>query len=100
MWMERSGLPACKGEVEDAANTLRLRRNPDAQPVSRMWYRRFRDDHPELDKSILKSLDKSREAWEVAGIDDVKEWFKRLTEVITKLQIGASEIWNADQAGS
>jgi hypothetical protein len=73
MWMERSGLPACKGEVEDAANTLRLRRNPDAQPVSRMWYRRFRDDHPELDKSILKSLDKSREAWEVAGIDDVKE---------------------------
>ncbi|OBS17482.1 hypothetical protein FPOA_12112 [Fusarium poae] len=33
MWMERSGLPACKGEVEDAANTLRLRRNPDAQPV-------------------------------------------------------------------
>jgi hypothetical protein len=99
MWMERSGLPACKGEVEDAANTLRLRRNPDAQPVSRMWYRRFRDDHPELDKSILKSLDKSREAWEVAGIDDVKEWFKRLAELITKLQIGASEIWNADQAG-
>ncbi|KAF6517714.1 hypothetical protein HZS61_003275 [Fusarium oxysporum f. sp. conglutinans] len=99
MWMERSGLPACKGEIEEAANTLRLRRNPDAQPVSRMWYRRFRDDHPELDKSILKSLDKSREAWEVAGIDDVKEWFKRLTEVITKLQIGASEIWNADQAG-
>ncbi|OBS15817.1 hypothetical protein FPOA_13410 [Fusarium poae] len=99
MWMERSGLPACKGEVEDAANTLRLRRNPDAQPVSRIWYRRFRDDHPELDKSILKSLDKSREAWEVAGIDDVKEWFKRLAELITKLQIGASEIWNADQAG-
>jgi hypothetical protein len=99
MWMERSGLPACKGEVEDAANTLRFRRNPDAQPVSRMWYRRFRDDHPELDKSILKSIEKSREAWEIAGVDDVKEWFKRLTEVITKLQIGASEIWNADQAG-
>jgi hypothetical protein len=54
---------------------------------------------PELDKSILKLLDKSHKAWEVAGIDDVKEWFKRLTEVITKLQIGASEIWNADQAG-
>jgi hypothetical protein len=99
MWMERSGLPACKGEVEDAANTLRFRRNPDAKPVSRMWYRRFRDDHPELDKSILKSIEKSREAWEIAGVDDVKEWFKRLTEVITKLQIGASEIWNADQAG-
>ncbi|TXB98032.1 hypothetical protein FocTR4_00017180 [Fusarium oxysporum f. sp. cubense] len=77
MWMERSGLPACKGEVEDAANTLRSRRNPDAKP----------------------SIEKSRGAWEIAGIDDLKEWFKRLTEVITKLQIGASEIWNTDQAG-
>lgn len=99
IWMERSGLPACKVEVEDAANELIRRRNPDAKPVSRMWYRRFREDHPELEKSILKTIEKSREAWEMAGIDDVKEWYRRLAEVITTLQIGASETWNADQAG-
>ncbi|KAG5793214.1 hypothetical protein H9Q69_007728 [Fusarium xylarioides] len=59
IWMQKSGLPASKYEVKDAANTLRRRRNPDAKPVSKMWYRRFRDDHPELDKSILKAKEAS-----------------------------------------
>ncbi|EMT71756.1 hypothetical protein FOC4_g10000426 [Fusarium odoratissimum] len=38
IWMQKSGLPASKGEIEDAANTIRTRRDPHAQPVSRMWY--------------------------------------------------------------
>ncbi|KAF5564810.1 hypothetical protein FPHYL_4537 [Fusarium phyllophilum] len=99
MWMQRSGLPASKYEVEDAANTLRRRRDPDAQPVSRMWYRRFCDDHPELDKSILKAKEASRVEYEEAGVEETKQWFQRLTEVITNFEIGASECWNADQAG-
>ncbi|KAH7475435.1 hypothetical protein FOMA001_g10549 [Fusarium oxysporum f. sp. matthiolae] len=31
--------------------------------------------------------------------EETKQWFKRPDEVITRYGIGASEIWNADQAG-
>jgi hypothetical protein len=99
IWMQRSGLPASKHEIEDAANTIRSRRDPDTEPVGRMWYRRFRDDHPELDTSILKAKEAARFEYEEAGIEETKQWFKRLTEVITRYRIGASECWNADQAG-
>ncbi|KAI8413469.1 hypothetical protein FOFC_06747 [Fusarium oxysporum] len=99
IWMQRSGLPASKYEVEDAANTLRRRRDPEARPVSRMWYRRFCDDHPELDKSILKAKEAARVEYEEAGVEETKKWFQRLTEVITNYEIGTSECWNADQAG-
>ncbi|KAG7402830.1 hypothetical protein Forpe1208_v016802 [Fusarium oxysporum f. sp. rapae] len=99
IWMQKSGLPASKCEIEDAANTIRSRRDAAAQPVSRMWYRRFRDDHPELDTSILKSKEAARYEYEEAGVEETKQWFKRLSEVITRYRIGASECWNADQAG-
>ncbi|KAG8672715.1 hypothetical protein FPOAC1_006000 [Fusarium poae] len=99
IWMEKSGLPASKWEIEDAALTLRRRRDPDARPVSKMWYSRFRDDHPELAKSILKSREASRAEYEEGGVDDTKEWFQRLSDVMTKYNIGASETWNADEAG-
>lgn len=61
IWMERSGFPATKAEIEAAANILRLRRDPLAQPLSKMWHPRFRQDHPELQKTFLKSMYKSRE---------------------------------------
>ncbi|RKK90484.1 hypothetical protein BFJ68_g16437 [Fusarium oxysporum] len=64
-----------------------------------MWYRRFRDDHPELDKSILKAKEAARMEYEEAGVEETKQWFQRLTEVITNYRIGAFECWNADQAG-
>ncbi|KAF4448245.1 hypothetical protein F53441_8331 [Fusarium austroafricanum] len=64
-----------------------------------MWYRRFRDDHPELDTSILKAKEAARYEYEEAGVEETKQWFKRLDEVITRYRIGALEIWNADQAG-
>ncbi|RKK71295.1 hypothetical protein BFJ69_g11145 [Fusarium oxysporum] len=91
IWMQKSGLPASKCEIEDAANTIRSRRDAAAQPVSRMWYRRFRDDHPELDTSILKSKEAARYEYEEAGVEETKQWFKRLSEVITRYKIGASE---------
>ena len=99
VWMQRSGLPSSKYEVEDAALTLRRRRDPDAKHISKMWYSRFRDDYPELDKSILKAKEAARVEYEEAGVEETKQWFKRLTEVITNYRIGASECWNADQAG-
>ncbi|KAF4331878.1 hypothetical protein FBEOM_14340, partial [Fusarium beomiforme] len=99
IWIQKSGLPASKHEIEDAANTIRSRRDAAAKPVSRMWYRRFRDDHPELDTSILKSKEAARYEYEEAGVEETKQWFERLSEVITRYQIGASECWNANQAG-
>lgn len=99
MWMDRSGLPASKWEIEDAALTLLRRRDPEAKPMHKMWYTRFRDDHPELAKSILKSREGSRAEYEEAGVEDTKEWFERLEEAIRMKRIGASETWNADEAG-
>ncbi|RKL16968.1 hypothetical protein BFJ72_g15310 [Fusarium proliferatum] len=99
MWMQKSGLPASKSEIVDAVNTIRSRRDANAKPVGKMWYRRFRDDHPELDTSILKAKEAARYEYEEAGVEETKQWFKRLDEVITRYGIGASEIWNADQAG-
>ena len=64
-----------------------------------MWYSRFHGDHPELAKSILKSREGSRAEYEEAGVEDTKEWFQRLEEAIRMKNIGASEIWNADEAG-
>jgi hypothetical protein len=83
----------------DAVNTIRSRRDADAKPVGKMWYRRFRDDHPELDISILKAKEAARYKYEEADVEETKQWFKRLDEVITRYGIGASEIWNANQVG-
>ncbi|KAI7771374.1 hypothetical protein LZL87_013873 [Fusarium oxysporum] len=91
IWMQKSGLPASKHEIEDAVNIIRSRRDPDAVPIGRMWYRRFREDHPELDTSILKTKKAARFEYEEAGIDEAKQWFQRLAEVITRYDIGASE---------
>ncbi|CEI63597.1 hypothetical protein FVEN_g6728 [Fusarium venenatum] len=89
IWMQKSGLPASKHEIEDAANIIRSRRDPDAVPVGRMWYRRFCDDHPELDRSILKSKEDARFKYNEAGVEETKQWFKRLTEAITRYGIDA-----------
>ncbi|KAJ3453402.1 hypothetical protein MRS44_017649 [Fusarium solani] len=99
IWMERSGFPASKPEIEDAATTLLQRRNPDASPVSKMWCARFRDDHPEHEQALLKATEKSRESWEASGLHDLKQWFKQLTKAIRKYSINASKCWNTDQAG-
>ncbi|SCO91023.1 uncharacterized protein FRV6_15151 [Fusarium oxysporum] len=77
----------------------RPRMDPEAKPISRMWYRRFCDDHPEIRRAFLKAAEKSRESWETGGISNTKEWFERLTEAIVNRRINASECWNADQTG-
>ncbi|RYP51050.1 hypothetical protein DL768_003550 [Monosporascus sp. mg162] len=79
----RSEFCACSEEnlpgIEDTANTVRPRRGPDAKPVYKMWYTRFREDHPELQKTVLKAAEMSRESWETGSITDLKQWFKQLT---------------------
>ncbi|KAL5603653.1 hypothetical protein FOVSG1_006403 [Fusarium oxysporum f. sp. vasinfectum] len=89
IWMQKSGLPASKHEIVDAVNTIRSRRDPDAAPVGKMWYKRFHEDHPEFDTSILKAKEAARFEYEAASVEETKQWFKRLAEVITRYRIGA-----------
>ncbi|RYC78602.1 hypothetical protein BFJ63_vAg18523 [Fusarium oxysporum f. sp. narcissi] len=46
--------------MEDAANVLRRRRDPEAKPVVHSWYSRFCEDHPGLQKTFFKAVEKSR----------------------------------------
>jgi hypothetical protein len=39
----------------------------------------------------LKSREAARAEYEEAGVEDTKEWFKRLEDVISEYNIGASE---------
>ena len=55
--MERSGFPASKAEIEDAAITLHQRRNPNADPVNKIWYSRFYADYPKLKQAFLKAAE-------------------------------------------
>ncbi|RKL34409.1 hypothetical protein BFJ70_g8365 [Fusarium oxysporum] len=86
-WMEKTGLPASKGEIEEAATTIRRRRDPEANVVHKQWYSRFCDDHPELATAFLKAKERSRMEYEEAGIEDTKQWFKELSAVIEDLNI-------------
>lgn len=97
--MQSTGFPATKAEIEDAANSFRKRRDPDAAPVSKMWYSRWRDDHPELQKTYLKAVESSRNAWELGGITDVNDFFDRLEHAVRTFRIGGSEFWNEDEGG-
>lgn len=98
-WMERAGFPASKPQVEAAANSFRLQRDPESTPVSKAWYPQFRKDHPELRGSFLKAVEKSRKSFESTDIADMTTFFKDLEELIKTKRIGASEIWNEDEAG-
>ncbi|KAJ4175517.1 hypothetical protein NW759_17768 [Fusarium solani] len=96
---QKTGFPATRGEVEDAANSLRRKRDPKAADLSRMWYPRWRQDHPELEKATLMTIDSSRESWAVGGVDDVNLFFDRLEHAIRNFRIDSSTFWNTDEAG-
>ncbi|RFN44709.1 hypothetical protein FIE12Z_11051 [Fusarium flagelliforme] len=74
MWMDKLGLPALKWEIEDAALTLMRCCDPESREGAQAEY-------------------------EEAGVEDTQEWFQRLEEAIRMKNIGASETWNADEAG-
>ncbi|KAF5261212.1 hypothetical protein FOXYS1_8110 [Fusarium oxysporum] len=76
----------------EAANTL------DYELVIQPNMGRPRLLSDDKDKAIAKEA--ARYKYEEAGIEEIKQWFKRLDKVIMRYGIGASEIWNADQAGN
>lgn len=99
LWLQRTGLPASKFEVVDAANTLRSRRDPNAQPVSRSWYSRFLKDHPQLQKARLRPVEASRRGFEESEMQETQEFFEQLAKTIKEFRIGPSETWNEDECG-
>ncbi|KAJ3455747.1 hypothetical protein MRS44_017229 [Fusarium solani] len=99
VWLERSGFPADKRQVEEAAREIRARRGLDNVDFSKHWYRRFRERHLELKKSFIKAVDKSRKSFEASDIEDVKTYFENLQHIILNYRIGPSEIWNEDECG-
>ncbi|KAL6402723.1 hypothetical protein AUP68_14057 [Ilyonectria robusta] len=99
MWMEHAGFPASKKQVEEAANTLRLQRDPKATPLSKTWYAGLRKDHPQLRRTFLKAIEKSRKSFEAFDITDITTFYKELEDLVKTHRIGPSETWNEDEAG-
>ncbi|KAM4063562.1 DDE superfamily endonuclease [Hirsutella rhossiliensis] len=101
-WMERTGIigiPAGKEQLEAAANTIRQRRDPSSRPMSQNWLAGWRQSHPEVKKTYLKAVERARKSFEAQSVEEVNDFFSNLDETIKKFRIGASEIWNEDEAG-
>ncbi|KAH7146017.1 hypothetical protein EDB81DRAFT_794223 [Dactylonectria macrodidyma] len=99
LWMEKSGFAAEKSQVEEAALGFLHARGSEKTEISRNWYPRFREPHPELRKTFLKAVDKARKAFEASDLKDINNFFSDLKEVIYDHNIGPSEIWNEDECG-
>jgi hypothetical protein len=99
MWLQRGGFPATKTQLEDAANSLRRRRDPQIADLSKMWYSRWLLDHPEVRKSYIKAIEKSRKSFEALNIENLITFFDNLKGIIFDYRIGSSECWNEDECG-
>ncbi|XP_044715037.1 DDE superfamily endonuclease domain-containing protein [Hirsutella rhossiliensis] len=99
LWLQKSGFPASKHQIEAAALKFIYRRDPYRQPPSNHWYSRWLKDHPELRVTYLKAVERSRKTFEASDVCHVENFFKRLSEIITTYSIGPSEVWNEDECG-
>ncbi|KAJ2973747.1 hypothetical protein NQ176_g6431 [Zarea fungicola] len=98
-WMERTGMPATTEQVGAVANTLRMRRNPNASPASARWLANWRENHPAIAKTCLKAVERARVSFEAQKQEEVEMFYSRLQDIVNRYKIGASEIWNEDEAG-
>lgn len=99
VWMEKSGFPAEKSQVEEAALGFLTARNIPNAKINKMWYPRFRRRHHELRKSFLKAVDRARKAFEASDVEDITKFFSGLQDIIYQYRIGPSECWNEDECG-
>lgn len=99
VWLKRSGFPAEKSQVEEAARELRLSRGLSDDLPGKGWHPRFRQRHEELKKSKVKPVEKARKSFENHDIEDVKTFFSSLKEAHEEFDIGPSESWNEDECG-
>jgi hypothetical protein len=98
-YLQRGGFPATKPQIITVATGLRQLRDPDAEPISDGWYRNWLADHPELQSSYIKAIDRARKSFQSTDIEDIETFFKKLQRAIKRYRIGPSEIWNEDECG-
>ncbi|KAH7111231.1 hypothetical protein EDB81DRAFT_894501 [Dactylonectria macrodidyma] len=67
--------------------------------MTKNWYPRFYQHHPELRKTFLKAVDKAQKAFEASDLKDINTFFSDLKDMIYDHNIGPSEIWNEDECG-
>jgi hypothetical protein len=81
------------------AGELASRRDSSIGPPSASWYRTWQVTHPHVTRAVCKNVDKARKAFEDCDPDYVVRFFDSLTSLIKDFNIGASEVWNEDEAG-
>jgi DDE superfamily endonuclease len=99
LWLQRGGFPATKSQLVGAANDLRRRRDPEIGDLGKMWYSRWLLDHPEVQKTHIKAIKKSRKSFEASNVENLMTFFDNLKNIINDYRIGASECWNEDECG-
>ncbi|KAJ3453340.1 hypothetical protein MRS44_017587 [Fusarium solani] len=99
VWLERSGFPAERAQVEEAAREFRLSRGFPDSPFNKNWYAQFRSRHQELTTSYIKAVDKARKSYENNDIQNTETFFDNLKSTVEELDIGPSEMWNEDETG-
>ncbi|KAJ3455762.1 hypothetical protein MRS44_017244 [Fusarium solani] len=99
VWLERSGFPAERAQVEEAARKFRLSRGFPDSPFNKNWYAQFRSRHQELTTSHIKAVDKARKSYENNDIQNTETFFDNLKSTVEELNIGPSEMWNENECG-
>jgi|GraSoi_2013_40cm_1033754.scaffolds.fasta_scaffold13737_1 hypothetical protein len=90
------GRPALPIYIKQAANSI-LRASGSTQTVSRYWFRRWYQKHPEYHKRTTKPLSADREA--AQNRMDVLQHFRKFERAIRDYHIQAENLWNFDETG-
>lgn len=57
------------------------------------------EEHPELQRTIIKTIDMSRKSFEMTNPRIITDSFKHLRDTYPEYDIGPSEAWNEDECG-
>ncbi|KAJ4176639.1 hypothetical protein NW759_017515 [Fusarium solani] len=82
VWLERSGFPAERSQVEEAEREFRRSRGFPGSPFNKNWYSQFRGRHQELKMSHIKAVDKARKSYENNDIQNTETFFDNLKSTV------------------
>ncbi|KAK1236883.1 LOW QUALITY PROTEIN: hypothetical protein MKX08_007831 [Trichoderma sp. CBMAI-0020] len=82
-----------------AANDLQRRKDPIIADLGKNWYSQWLLDHPEVQKSYIKAVEKARKSFKASNVENLMTFFDKLKETITTFHISALECWNEDECG-
>ncbi|XP_044715243.1 uncharacterized protein HRG_11220 [Hirsutella rhossiliensis] len=81
-WLQRSGFPATRQQVQAVALTLLQRRDPNARAPGRHWYNAWIDAHPELRVTTIKAVERARKTFEASDVCYIEAFFQRLEDIV------------------